>query len=597
MHIKFISRGKGSAKSALIYLFQEHDNKGEIRQEIKLLRGNPEFVTAVADSLDFKHRYTSAVISWHKEDQPTPQQIEEVLNEFEKIAFAGLEGDQYCYYAVWHGEADGSGHIHIISPRVELQSGKSLNIAPPGWEKTYDLIRDKFNEKYDWATPDTDKEPHRARIVNNTHLKHIGNTHAKAKKQINDAVISLIQQGELSNAKEVEKFLSDLPGVTVLPRRGDKSLSVKVDGIKKNIRLQGAAYERGFDIRELGGKLAAEKERIHRREPADKERELRRLQEELERVYGQRAAYHRGRYDKKIKESPKETYRDPKRDPQGGEAIYADAPGGERRDRGGDRELIVQANKDQSKTMAHSLNHRGSHRSGAWHWISRPWKMDLKPVSRDRRSVRQNSDTGKRTGTDTKDKREVHDKSVEQRNRSEEQTGSVEKHRRGSLDRSIREEQRRIDDRVRADIAKYIKDAKRAVQGGVDEYRKSIREEFASHKEQLQQSDHRSTDHHREAERNITELRRSKQEYRVQIAGSISTDIKESSERVGRASVIIENGIGERESRLQRLGGSIQRVAEWFRDIGRKAIDRSKKILSLLGAEKGRPGGGMRMKR
>ncbi len=247
--------------------------------------------------------------------------------------------------------------------------------------------------------------------------------------------------------------------------------------------------------------------------------------------------------------------------------------------------------------MAHSLNHRGIHRSGAWHWISRPWKMDLKPVPGDRRSVRQNSDTGKRTGTDTKDKREVHDKSVEQRNRSEEQTGSVEKHRRGSLDRSIREEQRRIDDRVRADIAKYIKDAKRAVQGGVDEHHKSIREEFASYKEQLQQSDHRSTDHHREAERNITELRRSKQEYRVQIGGSISTDIKESSERVGRASVIIENGIGERESRLQGLGGSIQRVAEWFRDIGRKAIDRSKKILSLLGAEKGRPGGGMRMKR
>jgi len=274
MHIKFIPRGKGSAKSALIYVFQEHDNKGVIRQEIKLLRGNPEFVTAVADSLDFKHRYSSAVIAWHKDDQPTPQQIQEVLNEFENIAFAGLEGDQYCYYAVWHGEEDGSGHIHIISPRVELQSGKSLNIAPPGWEKTYDLIRDKFNEKYDWASPDTEKEPHRARIVNNTHIKHIDNTHTKAKKQINDAVIDLVQHRELSNAKEVEKFLESLPGVSVLPRRGDKSLSVKVEGVKKNIRLQGVAYERGFNIRELGGKLTAEKERIQRRKPADKEREL-----------------------------------------------------------------------------------------------------------------------------------------------------------------------------------------------------------------------------------------------------------------------------------------------------------------------------------
>jgi len=96
---------------------------------------------------------------------------------------------------------------------------------------------------------------------------------------------------------------------------------------------------------------------------------------------------------------------------------------------------------------------------------------------------------------------------------------------------------------------------------------------------------------------NIKELRRGKQEYSVQIGGSISTDIKRSSERLGRSSSIVENGIRARESRLQGLGGSIQRVAEWFRNLGRKAIDRSKNILSLLGVEKGRLDGGMRMKR
>lgn len=595
MHIKFVSRGKGSAKSALIYLFQEHDNKGEIRQEIKLLRGNPEVVTAVADSLDFKHRYTSAVIAWHKEDKPTPQQIEEVLNDFEEIAFAGLEGDQYCYYAVWHGEADGSGHIHIINPRVELQSGRSLNIAPPGWEKTYDLIRDKFNEKYDWASPDIEKDSHRARIANSTHILHLDNTHAKAKKQINEAVNDLIAQGKLSNAQEVEKFLDDLPGVSVLPRRGDKSLSVKVEGIKKNIRLQGVAYERGFDIRELGGKLAEKKERSNRRESTDKERELRRLHEELERVYGQRAAYNRGRYDKKNSQSPKETLRDKKRDMQGGEAVRTEAPGGERSNRGGDRESIEKPDKDQSKTVDYSNDNRGISSPGAWHWIARPWQMDLKPVPGSRRPGRRDQDTKRRTGNDTKDKREVHSQSVEQRHRREEETRSLERHKRESLDRSIREEQRRIDDRVRADITKYIEDAKRELQRGAVEHHQNIRTEFAGYEQQVQQSDSRSEEHHREAEQNLAELRRSKQEYRIQVRGSTATELKDASESLGRSSTIIENSIGERGSRSQRFGSSLQRIAEWFRELGRKALEVPKRILSTLGKDKGTPGGDMRM--
>lgn len=590
MHIKFISRGKGSAKSALIYLFQEHDNKGEIRQEIKLLRGNPEVVTAVADSLDFKHRYTSAVIAWHKEDNPTSQQIEEVLNDFEAISFAGLEGNQYCYYAVWHGEADGSGHIHIISPRVELQSGKSFNIAPPGWEKTYDLIRDKFNEKYDWASPDTDKDPHRARITNSTHMLHLDNTHAKAKKQINEAVNDLVVHGKLINAQEVEKFLDDLPGVSILPRRGDKILSVKVEGIKKNIRLRGVAYERGFDIRELGDKLREEKERSNKREPGNKARELERLQGELDKVYGQRDTYNGGRYNQENNKSPKETLRDTQRDIQGGGTVHTKAPGG-------DRESIGKPDKDQSKTVDHPNPDRSIGSDRSWHWSSRPWQMDLKRVPGNRRTGIQDQDTKRRTSNDTEDKREVHSQSVEQRNRGEEGADSVERHRRESLDRSIREEQRRIDDRARADITKHIKDTKRELQRGVVEHHQNIRAEFAGYEQQVQQSDFGSTEHHREAEPNLRELRRSKQEHSVQAGRSIAAAVEATSESLGRSSVVIENGTRGRGSRSQRFGSSFQGVADWFRELGRKALELPKKILFAFRKDEGSPGGGMGMKR
>ena len=48
-------------------------------------------VAAVADSLEFEHKYRSIVIAWAPEDRPTDAQINAVLDEFEKTAWAGLE--------------------------------------------------------------------------------------------------------------------------------------------------------------------------------------------------------------------------------------------------------------------------------------------------------------------------------------------------------------------------------------------------------------------------------------------------------------------------------------------------------------------------
>jgi hypothetical protein len=102
MHIKFISTGKGSASAAKDYLLQKEDHKGIIRADIQVLRGNPEHVTQLAESLEFKHKYTSGVIAWHKDDAPTDNQIAQVLDDFERVAFAVLEPSQYAYYAVLH---------------------------------------------------------------------------------------------------------------------------------------------------------------------------------------------------------------------------------------------------------------------------------------------------------------------------------------------------------------------------------------------------------------------------------------------------------------------------------------------------------------
>ena len=127
MHIKFLAHGTGSAGKAAGYLLGERDAAGEPREGVEVLRGDPHQTAAMADALDFEHRYTSGVIAWAPDDHPTDEQIEAVLDEFEKTAWAGLEPDRYAWAAVLHREEGGGAHVHILAARCDLETGRSLN--------------------------------------------------------------------------------------------------------------------------------------------------------------------------------------------------------------------------------------------------------------------------------------------------------------------------------------------------------------------------------------------------------------------------------------------------------------------------------------
>ena len=151
MNIKFLPHDAGNGAAAVIYVLAKKDSKGHVRAHVQVLRGNPEMVGKLIDSLDFVNRYSSCVIAYHPDDAPTDAEIQATLDDFERVAFAGLSPNQYTYAAVLHQEVDGSRHIHIIIPRVELTSGRSFNAAPPGWEKRFGLMRDAINLEKGWA--------------------------------------------------------------------------------------------------------------------------------------------------------------------------------------------------------------------------------------------------------------------------------------------------------------------------------------------------------------------------------------------------------------------------------------------------------------
>ena len=132
MIVGFSRHGQGSAQGAIKYFTSEKNPDGTERHPAPVvLRGDPDLIGPLIDSLHFKHKYTSGVLSFAPGEIITPEMEERIMDEFENVAFAGLDRDQYAILWVRHAHA-GHEELNFLVARVELSTGKSLNIAPPG---------------------------------------------------------------------------------------------------------------------------------------------------------------------------------------------------------------------------------------------------------------------------------------------------------------------------------------------------------------------------------------------------------------------------------------------------------------------------------
>ena len=242
MLITFAKHGQGSAAAAADYLLADRDHSGKKRAEVTQLRGDTRLVAEVADSLDFEHRYRSAVLAWAPEDRPTNEQIEETLDHFERVSWAGLEPDRYAWSAVLHRDEDGGAHVHVLVARVELETGKSHNIAPRGWERTYGLLERALNHQHGWARPD---DPDRARTTRPGRFP--------ADIADRDAIDGFLRQ------RVAAGLVQDRAGVVAafeeagyeVPRQGKNYLTVAHPETGQRLRLKGTLYEQDFQAAEL----------------------------------------------------------------------------------------------------------------------------------------------------------------------------------------------------------------------------------------------------------------------------------------------------------------------------------------------------------
>lgn len=547
MHIKHLDTGTGSAKAAMMYLLQDHDHKGEKRSDVQVLRGNPEFVTHLADSLNFKHKYSSAVIAWHKEDKPTLEQVEEAVHEYERVSFAGLVQNQYARYVVMHD----MDHVHIITARVELSTRKSFNVAPPGHEKTYDLIRDKLNEKYGWARPD---DLGRKRLVNDSINIHADLKVNEAKKMVNDSVKELAIAGTLQNRDDVVKYLAQFGEIT---RKGKNYISLKPKGFKKAFKLQGAVYERDYELKRLVEETRAEHKERAARSKADREREVARIESVIQGVVRDRAEFNRSRYGEASQQSQKASKQDQTRDLQRTER-------GLKGDQGRSSEPTPSREQNQSSLLDNTLDGRLNSYDRTRDRTMGIGSNHIRPQPNAPRSEHTNS----RSSTKQKESRSVQSskQDIQEWDRGEEGLHDQElarKRQRAMVRRDS--EERAINDAIRKRIKAKLEATRRDVFQRATERIEGIREEYRTNQDSIRKADTRSLESDRTAGQDVGAIREHIKQLANQFRRTATERVRRSSEEVGES--------------CGQFSGVIQSFSRWIGELGEKIIAKAKEIV------------------
>lgn len=327
MLVSFFARGTGAGRGPVEYcvlpIIPEFDPVTRRRIPGKFVHRDPapvvmsgdmERTISLIDSNSNKNKYTSGVVAWAPEDNPSLDQQKAVMDSFEKYAFSGLDRDQYDILWVRHLH-EGNVELHFVIPKKELSTGKALNVAPPGHEKYFDEWRYMWNYSVGWASPD---EPERQKAAQqDKHVVKMDAALLKAgleksddpKRLISEFLVQRLEAGLLKNRADVTAALIDA-GFEI-NRQGLDYISIRPEPNAKPIRLKGllydsnftASFDRGAALRaelgldgQPGGATESEDSAGSWRNPADDAKRAVAATAELERAFQRRRDFNAKRY-------------------------------------------------------------------------------------------------------------------------------------------------------------------------------------------------------------------------------------------------------------------------------------------------------------
>ena len=250
MMVRVFHTGTGNVKSAIAYLMGKNDHTGKLRDvEPELLRGSPSLIQLAVCDITRKHKYVSGAISFRDNEHPSEAQIKMVMDSFRASFLPGLaEGENYADFWIAHRDKSNL-ELHFVFAGTELQTGRQLNIHPPGKRNQlhYQAFTQVMNHElgYDQITPD----PLKVALSAFDAKTQVGKKSRKVKTLLAKELHGHIVRGEIANRDQLIAHLNESYGEVT--RVGADYISIRLPGSKKPMRLRGPLFQENSDYQQL----------------------------------------------------------------------------------------------------------------------------------------------------------------------------------------------------------------------------------------------------------------------------------------------------------------------------------------------------------
>lgn len=233
------------------------------------LHGDIELMDACIRALHNRgEKYLHLTLSF-KEDALPRGVYEAIIERFERFFFAAYRGGEYTYYAEAHlprlksykdrrtGRViERKPHIHVIIPKVNLYSGRSLNPLGMLYKSCpyVDAFQEAINDEYGLASP---KVHRRARLESRETIlaRRTGTPFGGRGLSVKESLLGAIMERNISSPRQFEKELQKYGHVRV--RRGqlgNSYLNLKPYGWEKGINLKEYVFSPAFLQLSIGEK-------------------------------------------------------------------------------------------------------------------------------------------------------------------------------------------------------------------------------------------------------------------------------------------------------------------------------------------------------
>lgn len=213
-------------------------NKADREIAPELFKGDMAVTRDLIDTNRRRWKYTSGVLAFHNNDEPSQIQLFEIVRDFEDFMFAGKEPDTFNITWVLHRDK-GNVELHFVVPRVDLETGQDLNIAPPGYHKDWKPWVASVNHRYGFKDPYAQN-----RKVTKSLYQETPDRKA-SREEIHQWIENKNAAGEISNREGLIALLEQVGEIT---RINEKFISLKTEAADKVFRLRGAIFEADFDF-------------------------------------------------------------------------------------------------------------------------------------------------------------------------------------------------------------------------------------------------------------------------------------------------------------------------------------------------------------